>query len=479
MCGIFGIIGNLPIAESIYHGIIQLQHRGQDAAGIFTYDLTTNKYATHKDLGLVREVFKSDTLPLPNASWGIGHVRYTTIGKGRAEDTQPMYVQKTYTIGMAHNGNVVNYVPLRKELEQQGAVFETSSDIEVILQLFARNLPDEKIEFKHICEAIKKVHEEVVGAYSVVAIIGGKGMVAFRDPKGIRPLLLGYRPEDPAYAFGSETNALTVFGCRKIEDVKPGEVIFVDKDLQMQQQVVTPCCPAHCSFEYNYFSKPNTIIDKHPIYDIRSRLGTFLGEKVKEARLNIDVVIPIPTTARSAAISLAKALGVDYEEGFVKQDHIGRTFIMPTQAVRQEALSRKLSAVPSIFKDKSVILVDDSIVRGTVSKKVVFLSRMAGARKVYFASTFPPIRHPCLYGIDFPHQDQLIAAEKSIANVCDEIGTEGLFYNDVEALKMAIGTDNLCAACLTGKYPTAIDDGEELLSLRQKDLKELELACTN
>jgi amidophosphoribosyltransferase len=256
-------------------------------------------------------------------------------------------------------------------------------------------------------------------------------------------------------------------------------VVFVDKELRMERQVVTPRRPAHCSFEYNYFSKPNTIIDKRPIYDIRSRLGRFLGEKIKEAHLDIDVVIPIPTTARTATIALAKALDVNYEEGFVKQDHIGRTFIMPTQVVRQKALSRKLAPVPSIFKGKSVILVDDSIVRGTVSRKVISLARMAGARKVYFASTFPPIRYPCLYGIDFPHKEQLIAAEKSIAEVCDELGADGLFYNDVEALKMAAGTEDICAACLTGKYPTAIGGREELQSLRQKDLEEQELACKN
>lgn len=476
MCGIFGIIGKRSISESIYHGIIQLQHRGQDAAGIFTYDPLSNKHTIHKDLGLVQDVFKTDTLPLPKASWGIGHVRYSTIGKVRQEDTQPLYIQSKHTIAMAHNGNVVNYVALKHELQNQGIIFETTSDLEVILQIFSNALPETEIHFHDICQAINIVYEKVIGAYSIVVLITGVGMVAFRDPKGIRPLLYGYRQEDDAYGFASETNALSVFGCNSINDIKPGEVLFIDKNLETHSHRLTQCKPAHCSFEYDYFSKPNTVIDKREVYFIRSKLGTLLGEKIRKANLHIDVVVPVPSTARPAAISLAKSLNSKYEEGFVKQDYIGRTFIMPTQKCRQHALMRKLAPVKSVFNGKSVLLVDDSIVRGTVSKRVVTLARWAGATKVYFASTYPPIRHPCFYGVDFPNQKQLIAFDKSVEKICEEIDADDLYYNDVLALNTAIGTDHLCNACLTGQYPTEISGKEELQNLRQRDLAELEIA---
>jgi len=374
---------------------------------------------------------------------------------------------------MAHNGNVVNYVPLKKEVENQGGSFETECDVEIILQLVAQTLSNKAIDFENICETIKKVHSNVLGSYSVVGIITGKGMIAFRDPRGIRPLLFGKRQDGQAYAFASETNALRVFGCHEISDVQPGEVIFINNNLQIDRREITSCRPAHCSFEFNYFCKPNTQIENREVYSVRSRLGELLADKIKEAKIDADVVVPIPTTARSAAIALSRALGINYDEGFVKQDHIGRTFIMPTQGVRKQALFRKLTVVPSVFRDKKVILVDDSIVRGTVSKRVVALARWAGAKKVYFASTFPPIRHPCLYGIDFPHQDQLIATGKTIAMINEEIQTDDLVYNDVEALKAAIGTDDLCTACLTGEYPTSTEGKEELQNLRQKDLEEI------
>jgi amidophosphoribosyltransferase len=479
MCGLFGIIGQKPIAESIYHGMIQLQHRGQDAAGIFTYDPITNKHAIHKDLGLVRDVFTSDTLPLPKASWGIGHVRYSTIGKVRSEDTQPHYIQEKHTIAMAHNGNIINYVPLRNELENHGTIFESNCDIEVILHLFANALPSENISFEDVCNAVRLIYQKVVGAYSVVALIPGVGLVAFRDPWGIRPLLFGTKKDESSFAVASETNALTVFGCDHISDVKAGEVFFIDAHMKRFRKALIDQKPAHCSFEYNYFSKPNSIIDEFEVYSIRYKLGEFLGEKIKKENIKIDAVIPVPSTARPASIALAKTLGISYEEGFVKQDYIGRTFIMPTQKIRQNALTRKLAPVISVFKNKNVLLVDDSIVRGTVSKRVISLARWAGAKQVYFASTFPPIQHPCLYGVDFPNQEQLIAFNQTIPLVSEKIHADRLFYNDVEALNAAIANPNLCNACLTGIYPTGTEGITEFQSLRIKDLTALELTWNN
>ncbi len=474
MCGIFGLIGDQPIAESIYHGIIQLQHRGQDAAGIFTFDPITHKHAIHKNIGLVKDIFTSDTLPLPNASWGIGHVRYTTIGKGNVTDSQPLYIQGSHTIAMAHNGNIVNHPLLKRELEDKGAVFETTSDLETLLHLFASKLPDGEINFNHIKAATQHLFNKAQGAYSIVAVIAGVGLVAIRDPKGIRPLLMGSQREHASFAFASENNALHVFGFEQIHDVKPGEVVFIDHKTQVHKEVLTNNQPALCSFEHDYFSKPNTVIDNREVYQSRRNLGKTLGRQIKQANIDIDVVTAVPSSARAAAIALAKELGVDYEEGFVKQDHIGRTFIMPTHGIRQKALSRKLAPVHSVFKGKNVLLVDDSIVRGTVSKRVVSLARWAGANQVYFASTYPPIRHPCLYGIDFPNPEQLIATNRTVEAVADEIHANRLFYNSEDDLHKAIGTNNLCTACLTGKYPTTIDGKDELQQLRHSDLQSIE-----
>jgi len=479
MCGIFGIIGNAPIAEAIYHGIIQLQHRGQDAAGIFTYDSISGKHALHKDKGLVTEVFNSDNLPLPNASWGIGHVRYATIGNGSVNDTQPLYVNNHQIVGMAHNGNVVNYVPARKQLEKQGAIFESDCDVEVILHLFAMTLPDGNCDFESICNAVQNVYQNVKGAYSVVAIVAGHGLVAFRDPNGIRPLLYGTRPDIEGHAFSSETNSMLALDFRNISDVNPGEVVFIDKEHQVHRKILANSKQASCSFEYDYFSKPNTILNNKEVYDVRSNLGKALAKHVKDEGIEADVVIPIPSTARAAAIALAQELNLPYEEGFVKQDYIGRTFIMPTQGVRQSALKRKLAAVSSVIKGKRVILVDDSVVRGTVSKRVITLAREAGAEKVYFASTYPPIQHACPYGIDFPNSDQLIALNRSVQEVSDEIKADGLIYNDVDDLQNSIGSDKICTACLTGCYPTGTAGMEELQNLRIKHLNELELSCKN
>lgn len=475
MCGIFAIIGNEPVVETIYHGLIQLQHRGQDAAGIFTYSPKTGEHCNQKNIGLVTQVFSVDNLPIPDANWAIGHVRYSTVGRGNVEDSQPHCLTKDNTIAIAYNGNIVNYVPLKKELERKNIVFESSCDAEAILHLFSQNLQQPNC-FESICSAVAKVYEHSSGAYSVVGIITGVGLFAFRDPFGIRPLLYGKKTDGTMHAFASETSALSQIDLHEIYDIKPGEVVFIDKELRVHQRQLSKQCHAHCSFEFNYFAKPNTIIENREVYRIRSHLGRALAKKIQVSEIKADVVVPVPDTARPSAIALAHALKIPLEEGFVKQEHIGRTFIMPVQGKRKKAVSQKLAAVDSVFKGKQVIIVDDSIVRGTVSKKVVSMARKAGAKKVYFASTYPPIRHPCLYGIDFPMQEQLIAWNKSVEEICEEIGADELVFNDVEGLQESIGFEDLCTACLTGNYSTDTNGVQELQQLRLDDILQMELA---
>ncbi len=456
--------------------MIQLQHRGQDAAGIFTYDPKTHKHALHKELGLVKDVYKSDIHTLPYASWGIGHVRYSTIGKGRQADAQPLCIQDARTIAMAYNGNLVNYGQLKRELEDYNCLFETTCDLEPLLHLFSSQLPNENIQFSHIKSAAKHIFQKAVGAYSIVCLIAGVGILAIRDPYGIKPLLMGFDDDLQSFAFASENNALNVLAYQNIKDIAPGELVFIDKYLYIHREIIETKQQALCSFEHNYFSKPNTIIDGREVYESRSLLGKALAKHIQNADIEIDLVSAVPSSARAAAIALSKTLNIDYQEGFVKQDYIGRTFIMPTQGSRQTALSRKLTAVRSVFKDKNVLLVDDSVVRGSVSKRAISLAKWAGAKNVYFASTFPPIRHPCLYGIDFPTFEQLIAYGKTVEEIAQEIDAKALFYNTIDDLKKAIDTPALCTACLSGNYPTEVCGKEELQKARLEDLKDLETA---
>lgn len=479
MCGLLGIIGKDPVIEDIYQGLIHLQHRGQDAAGIFAFDPVTGMQLLHKNRGLVSQVFNAETLPIPEASWGIGHVRYSTIGTGRVEDTHPLCIEGKHTISLAHNGNIVNYLPLKEQLEDRQVVFETTCDAEAILNLFSQHIPEENITFDDICHAANEVFKNTSGAYSCIGIITEVGMFAFRDPWGFRPLLLGSSKSDSSHAFASETGPLNFLGFENIEDIQPGEVVFVDADHHVHRRVLTNLPHTHCSFEFNYFAKPNAIMEQKEVYRIRSRLGMALADKCQEQNIQADVVVPIPDSARPSAISLAYKLKIPLEEGFVKQNHVGRTFIMPTQYARKKALSQKLITVKSVFEGRNVILVDDSIVRGTVSRRVIELAKRAGAKKIYFASTYPPIKHPCLYGIDFPREEQLVAYGKNLREIAEDIGADGLVYNDEMGLKESIGMKDLCTACLTGVYPTSMLGQEELQNLRLNAINEMELTCTH
>jgi amidophosphoribosyltransferase len=473
MCGVFALVAD-DVAEPIIQALIQLQHRGQDAAGIFLYNHHTKKHYLKKDLGLVSKVFPDGEI-YPEATMGIGHVRYSTIGKGNAEDAQPLYAQAKTHVAIAHNGNIVNYVPLRQQLEDHGSAFTSLCDVEVILHQCLHQLATPT--FEDLCTAVRYVFDTTFGAYSVVMIVEGLGLVAFRDPHGIRPLAYGVRREDNAHGFASETSPLQLLDFDHFEDVTPGEVVLVTQERKVLRRQLTHKSHNHCSFEYDYFAKPNAILDAHEVYRVRARLGEALGHKIKQSNLQADVVVPIPDTARPAALALAQTIQVPLEDGFVKQGYVGRTFIMPTQNLRKRAVHQKLASVSSVFAGKNVIIVDDSIVRGTVSKRVVRLARAAGAQKVYFASTFPAIRHMCAYGVDFPDPQQLIAFGKTDEEICHEIEADGLIFNDISRFQESIGSSKLCLACLTGDYPTKMDGLEELQNLRDKNIREMELVC--
>jgi amidophosphoribosyltransferase len=478
MCGIFGIMSKTSIGDAIHQGMSRLQHRGQHAAGIFTYDPRGNDHFLKRNLGLVNDVFNTHNPALEDALWGIGHIRYSTVGNGCLEDTQPQLTQHgKHFIAMAHNGNVVNYLPLKQELQRKLVVIETTCDLEVILHTFAQNLPQGDFNFEDICRAVEEVYKHTSGAYSVVGIITDKGMIAFRDPQGIRPLLYGIQHETHSHAFASETEALSFLNFSDIQIINPGEVIFIDQNHKVYRRQLIEKRHFHCSFEFVYFAKTNTVMEGQAIYKIRSDLGVALARHIREADLKPDIVVAVPESARPAAIGLARALDIPFEEGLIRKEHMGRTFTMSTQTAREKANSHKLEAVPFVFKDRKVLLVDDSIVRGTVSKHVVQLARKAGAKKIYFCSTFPPINHPCFYGIDFPHRNQLIAHEKNLKEIATEIGADEVIYNELSDLKQAIGIDDLCDACLTGDYPIKNHGVEELQALRFKDLANMEILC--
>ncbi len=479
MCGIFGLIGNPQASKEIYLGMAHLQHRGQDAAGIMTYDFEHKKNESgiygKNDLGLVGSIYTEQSLERLKGSMGIGFTRYPTAGIGEVTEVQPLFLHHPDGIGLAFNGNIVNYPSLRQRLKQDSRrVIFSNCDAEVILHEFAESFSKGK-EVEDIFKAVEDVFNSVVGAYSVVCLIAGRGLLVFRDPKGIRPLVMGVRNSgERAYAFASESVALEVLGYEEIEDVKPGEAIFIDKNLNVHRKTILSRPAAHCSFEWVYFSTAESVIEGRSVYDVRSRLGIALAKKIRKLMpdLDADVVIPVPDTSRTAANALARELGLPYEEGLIKNRYVFRTFIMPMQKKRDDAVRLKLKPVDHVIRGKNLIVVDDSIVRGTTSNRIAKLLKEFGARKVYFVSTFPPIRHPCMYGIDFQDPQELIAAGKTIPEIESQLDVDRLIYLDEEALKEAIGRSDLCMACVTGEYPTPIGDSRALLQLRLSHIEE-------
>ncbi len=448
MCGVVGIKGHSPVNQLLYDALTVLQHRGQDAAGIVTEQ--DGKFFLRKNNGLVRDVFHTRHMQSLVGDIGIGHVRYPTAGTSSTAESQPFYVNSPYGIVLAHNGNLTNAIELNKALFQSDLRHvNTTSDSEVLLNVFAHELQLQgklRPEAQDIFAAVKGVHRRCRGAYGVVAMISGLGLLAFRDPNGIRPLVYGKRTiEDGSieYMVASESVALDVLGFELIDDVAPGEAVYIDANgvLSVQQ------CAEHvkktpCMFEFVYFARPDSIIDGISVYKARLRMGDVLADKILRERPDhdIDVVIPIPDTSRTSALQLANRLGVNFREGFMKNRYIGRTFIMPGQTQRKKSVRQKLNAIGLEFKGKNVLLVDDSIVRGTTCNEIIEMARDAGAAKVYFASAAPEVIFPNVYGIDMPAAKELIAFGRTTEEICQSIGADWLIYQDLEDLKMATRT---------------------------------------
>ena len=447
MCGLVGIYHKKDqVSADIYDGLVQVQHRGQDAAGIATWD--KSKMYTHKELGLVSEVFKtSDSLINLNGNMGIGHVRYPTAGCDDVSEAQPFYTANPINITLAHNGTLTNSETIKEELTKTHfCQFNTSSDSEVLLKLFAYELYKtnyRKVSNDHVFRALKNVFNRCSGGYAVIMLIAGVGIVAFRDPKGIRPLAIGSNKN--SYMIASESSALTSMGYRVLEDVLPGQAIIINEDGTVnKKRLLRKAVHQPCIFEYVYFSRPDSTIDEISVHKSRLRMGDFLGDKILKEYKNIevDVVIPVPDTSRTSAMQVAHKLGVKYREGFMKNRYIGRTFIMPGQNTRKKSVARKLNPIEIEFKDKNVLLVDDSIVRGHTSKKIIQMVRDNGAKKVHFASASPPIRYQNVFGIDMPATKELVAHKRTVRQIKNYIGADELIYQDLEALRLSASIGN-------------------------------------
>lgn len=473
MCGVVGVYGLSPVNQVLYDSLILLQHRGQDAAGIMTCD-ETGKLFLRKSNGLVRDAFQTRHMLRLKGNMGIGHVRYPTAGCSSSVEAQPFYVNSPFGISLGHNGNVTNADELKQDLfEEDRRHINTSSDSEVLLNVFAHELQryaTGKLTPDDIFYAVANLYRRVKGGYAVVSMIAGKGIVAFRDPTGIRPLVYGKRVTEQGeleYMVASESVALEGNGFELVRDVEPGEAIYVDK----QGQVHTRMCAENtrksvCIFEYVYFARPDSIVDDISVYKSRMRMGVKLAEKIQRewADHDIDVVIPIPDTSRTSAAELAQVLGLKYREGFIKNRYIGRTFIMPGQNERKKSVRQKLNPISLEFKDKNVLLVDDSIVRGTTSKQIIQMAREAGAKNVYMASAAPPVRYPNVYGIDMPTATEFVAHNRTEEEIGQEIGADRIFYQELDDLIDAVRQGNpklteFDCSCFNAEYPTGdIDD---------------------
>ncbi|MFN3310828.1 MAG: amidophosphoribosyltransferase [Thermomonas sp.] len=483
MCGIVGIVGQSEVAGLLYDGLTVLQHRGQDAAGIATAE--GGKLRVHKGNGLVRDVFDARAMGLLQGWIGIGHCRYPTAGSEGSDEAQPFYVNSPYGIALAHNGNLVNTEALRREVfEQDRRNVNTESDSEVLLNVFAHELDTQKaLTPDAVFAAIAGVNRRARGGYAVVCTVLGLGLVAFRDPHGIRPLVLGKRSSagGDEYIVASESVALDVLGFERVRDVAPGEGLVITARGELHARQCAPEMPhAPCIFEYVYFARPDSMIENISVHKARMRMGVTLGEKILRERPDhdIDVVIPIPDTSRDSALEIANVLGVKYREGFIKNRYVGRTFIMPGQGERAKSVKRKLNPIPLEFRNRVVLLVDDSIVRGTTSRQIVQMARDAGARKVYLASAAPPVRHPNVYGIDMPSSEELVAHGRSEKEIEQLLGCDWLVYQDLADLEAAVAGPKFPgrkfdSSCFSGEYVTGIDPDyfERIQQLRSDEAK--------
>ncbi|MDH3409847.1 MAG: amidophosphoribosyltransferase [Gammaproteobacteria bacterium] len=480
MCGVVGIVSQRPVNQALYDALTVLQHRGQDAAGIVTWG--EDGLRQRKSNGLVRDVFRHRHMLRLTGNVGIGHIRYPTAGGARAAEAQPFYVNSPYGICLGHNGNLTNYDELSDLLTQEDRRhLNTGSDSEVLLNVFAHELQTRangRPTSEQIFDAVEAVHRRCRGGYAVVALIVGIGVVAFRDPHGIRPLVLGERQDggDTDYIVASESVSLDVLQFERLRDVQPGETVFIENQGVLHTRKYrgevrhTPCI-----FEFVYFARPDSILDNLSVYKARLRMGEQLAGKIVRdfPDHDIDVIIPIPDTSRTSAVQVAYHLGVKYREGFIKNRYIGRTFIMPGQAERAKSVRHKLNAIDLEFRGKNVLLVDDSIVRGTTSRQIIKLAREAGARKVYFASAAPPVRYPNVYGIDMPAATELIANGRSVEEIEKLIGADRLIYQDLHGLIRSVRHDNSSisefdTSCFSGEYVTGDVTDEYLHEIEQR-----------
>jgi amidophosphoribosyltransferase len=476
MCGIVGVVSNAPVNQLIYDTLLLLQHRGQDAAGIVTQQ--ERKFFMHKAKGMVRDVFRTRDMRSLPGNCGLGQVRYPTAGNAFSEEeAQPFYVNAPFGIVLVHNGNLTNAHALKSELFlTDHRHINTESDSEVLLNVLAheveRTTRGAALQPQDVFAAVRNVHKRVKGSYAVIALIAGHGVLAFRDPFGIRPLCMGRNAEGNV-VIASESVALEGTGHEFDRDIQPGEAVFIDLQgkVHAEQCAESPSLNP-CIFEFVYLARPDSVMDGISVYQARLNLGETLAKRVISTvpPNEIDVVIPIPESSRPSAAQLAQLLGLPYREGFVKNRYVGRTFIMPGQAVRKKSVRQKLNVIASEFKGRNVLLVDDSIVRGTTSREIVQMARDAGARKVYMASAAPPVRYPNVYGIDMPTSSELVAHNRTVDEIREIIGCEALIYQDVEAMKKAVGSLNknlagFDASCFDGVYVTGDIDASDIARL--------------
>lgn len=483
MCGVVGIFSETPVAAELYDSLIHLQHRGQDAAGMLT---CSGRFYTKHGLGYVREIFSSDDILQLKGNIGIGHTRYPTAGGYTIADVQPLWIGSPRGTALAHNGNLVNYRELAAEItQQQHRHLNSTIDSEVLLHLLADGLDkkddtdnDDEIFFDRLCQAIKNIFNRASGSYSVVSVVIGKGLVVFRDPHGIRPLVSGERDNAKGgkdYIFASETTMFYALGFQPTGDVQPGEVVFVNQSGKLFRRIIEKKQFTPCIFEYVYFARPDSTLNAVSVYRSRLRMGQNLARRWKEKFPDIlpDIVIPAPFTSNTAALSFSHELGIRYSEGLYKNPFIGRTFIMPDGKERSRHVRYKLSPQKTEINNKKVLVLDDSIVRGTTSREIVKMVREAGAKEIYLVSACPPIKNPCFYGIDIPSRSELIAANHSLEEIREFLGVDQLLYQEIPDLVEAVtrkGDHHIerpCMACMDGWYVTGDIDEKKIQSLEK------------
>lgn len=493
MCGVIGVIDTGPsqvgpeiVPYEVYRGLLTLQHRGQDAAGIVSYDTYRKSFSQHKELGLVADVFNETVLDSLQGNMAVGHTRYATVGKHNKDNLQPFVSGFPYGTAMAHNGNIVNYHQLVEKLKNEYYMqLLSSNDLEVMLQLWSHTLVqlqssgNPQFNFDHAVKAAKVLATNLEGAYALVGMVADNGMFGLRDPNGIRPLVLGRKQLENGnyrYCFCSESVTLNFLGYEFVRDVEAGEFLFIDLEGNLfSEKVVDNVTKTNCMFEWIYFSAAESSIEDKSVYETRLKLGQVLARKVQNEIVNRnidpDFVCPVPDTARTSSIALAESLKLPYREGLIKNRYVHRSFILKSQEEREKVVELKLSPVRSQIEGKNILLVDDSIVRGTTSRKIISLLKKYGANKITMALTCPPLRYGCYYGIDFPVAEKLIASNKSEEEIARFIGADKVIYLDEVDIKEAIGISDLCMACVNNQYPTAMEQAQEFSKRREEDRK--------